>query len=119
MTRADRAAVWLAERDIDALLVTDLVNLRYLTGFTGSSGLALIGGGEGQRLFVTDFRYVSQSAEQVDPDFEHRIATGELFEALAPALEPAAMGQQELRLGFDDAPLSVKSHERLQAPLPA
>ena len=35
-------AASLRERDLDALLVTSAVNLRYLTGFTGSSGLALI-----------------------------------------------------------------------------
>ena len=36
MSRADRVAARLAERELDFLLVTDLVNVRYLTGFTGS-----------------------------------------------------------------------------------
>ena len=37
MSRADRVAARLAERELDLLLVTNLVNMRYLTGFTGSS----------------------------------------------------------------------------------
>ena len=41
MSRADRVVERLD--DLDALLVTDLVNLRYLTGFTGSNGLCVVG----------------------------------------------------------------------------
>ena len=65
--RADRLADAIAERGLDALLVTDLVNVRWLTGFTGSNGAAVVGGGpDGVRRFVTDFRYLTQSAEQLD-----------------------------------------------------
>ena len=42
-TRADRVLAELAARSLDALLVTDLTNVRWLTGFTGSNGLALVG----------------------------------------------------------------------------
>ena len=38
--RADRLSDALGERELDALLVTDLVNVRWLTGFTGSNGAA-------------------------------------------------------------------------------
>ena len=62
MTRADRVSAWLGERELDALLITDPVNVRYVTGFSGSNGLAVIGA-EGARLFITDFRYVTQAAE--------------------------------------------------------
>jgi Xaa-Pro aminopeptidase len=64
--RADRVADALAEREADMLLVTDLVNVRWLTGFTGSNAAAVVGR-EGSRRFVTDFRYLTQSAEEVDP----------------------------------------------------
>ena len=63
MSRADRVAARLDERELDLLLVTDLTNLRYLTGFTGSNGMAILGGDV--RRFVTDFRYVEQAAQQV------------------------------------------------------
>ena len=59
MSRADRVAARLAERELDVLLVTDLVNLRYLTGFTGTNGLAIVG--PDTRRFVTDFRYVERA----------------------------------------------------------
>ena len=63
MSRAERLTGALAERELDALLVTDLVNVRYLTGYTGSNGLALVG--PELRRFITDFRYVEQAAAEV------------------------------------------------------
>jgi Xaa-Pro aminopeptidase len=105
--RADRLAAALGEREVDALLVTDLANVRWLTGFTGSNALALVGGG-GERLFLTDFRYLTQSAEQVPGAWARDIAQ-ELLGAVAAKL-PA---EGPLRLGFDDAHLSVRDHGKL------
>jgi Xaa-Pro aminopeptidase len=118
LTRADRVSAWLAERGLDALLVSDSVNLRYLTGFSGSNGLAVVGT-EGARLFITDFRYSTQSAEQVDPSFERQTASTDLIESLAPTLEPGRLGLDAMRLGFDDVHVSVRTHERLMGLLPA
>lgn len=50
-----------------ALAVTNRKNVRYLTGFTGSAGACLIS--SGSAVFITDFRYRSQAAKQVPPDF--------------------------------------------------
>jgi Xaa-Pro aminopeptidase len=49
---------------VDALVVTKLVNVRYLTGFTGSAGLVLVLPDE--LLLVTDGRYGQQAAEQLE-----------------------------------------------------
>ncbi len=107
--RADRLADAIAERGLDALLVTDLVNVRWLTGFTGSNGAAVVGGGpDGVRRFVTDFRYLTQSAEQLDGRWTREIHT-DLLTGLVAQL-PA---DGTLRLGFDDAKLSVREHRRL------
>ena len=100
----------LAERELDALLVTDLVNVRYLTGFTGSSGLAVVG--RDLRRFVTDFRYVEQAAEQVD-GFDREQAPQEFLNALADGWPGG-----ELRLGFEDEEVSVRRHMRLRDVLP-
>lgn len=53
----------ITEAGCDALLVSSLVNIRYLTGFTGSAGLLLIRPDD--LLFVTDGRYAGQAADQL------------------------------------------------------
>ncbi|HVC70819.1 MAG TPA: Xaa-Pro peptidase family protein [Acidimicrobiales bacterium] len=53
----------LSDAGADALLVTTLRNLRYLTGFTGSAGLLLVTADE--TLLATDGRYRTQAAEQL------------------------------------------------------
>jgi Xaa-Pro aminopeptidase len=112
--RATRLAEELGGLDADALLVDSLVNVRYLTGFTGSSALALVvGEATGARLgghrFLSDFRYATQSAEQVPEEFEREIVTGELLDALAGVLADGGG-----RLGFDDASLTVKQYRKLE-----
>jgi Xaa-Pro aminopeptidase len=108
--RADRLAQRCAERELDAVLVAEPVNLRYLTGFTGTNGLALVGAGnEGVRRFVTDFRYVERAAAEVS-GFDRMQGERDLLDSVRDAL-PA---QRPLRLGFDDAHVSVRTHRRLQ-----
>src|SRR5205807_2660703 len=63
MTRADRLIALLGEPELDSLLVTNLVNVRYLSGFTGTNGACIVSHDE--RLFVTDSRYVEQARQQV------------------------------------------------------
>ena len=41
MTRADRVAARVAERELNAVVVTNIVNVRYLSGYTGSNGICL------------------------------------------------------------------------------
>ncbi|CAN5747210.1 Xaa-Pro peptidase family protein [soil metagenome] len=55
----------LAAAAIAALLVTDLRNVRYLTGFTGTAGRLLVTADGHGDVFVTDGRYATQAAEQV------------------------------------------------------
>ncbi len=115
--RAERVAAELAAHELDALLVERLVDVRYLTGFTGSAALALVfaaqdGAGGGQRFF-SDFRYEAQSAAQVPDAFAREIVAGELLDAVAASL-PAPGG----RLGFDEASVTVKQHRRLLEALP-
>jgi Xaa-Pro aminopeptidase len=110
-TRADRLSERLPGAGVDVMLVTDLVNLRYLTGYTGSNGIALIG--PEMRTFFTDFRYVEQAAEEVEPSFDRRRSPQQLIEGVKDPL-PAG----ELRLGFEAAHVSVNEHARLRELLP-
>jgi Xaa-Pro aminopeptidase len=111
--RADAVADVLAEREADLLLVTDLVNVRWLTGFTGSSGAAVVGR-EGVRRFVTDFRYLTQSAEQLHPSWEREIAV-DLLAGVVKGLPSSG----DVRLAFEDAHMSVKDHAKLAGMLRA
>ncbi len=114
LARIARLALALREQSVDRLLVSAPVNVRYLCGYTGSNGQLLVDSGErSEHRFFTDFRYVTQSAEQVPGEIEREIAPGGLLEAAAGALgEGGVQGAQTL--GFDDASLTVKQHARLR-----
>ena len=62
--RLDRARHRLADCSVDALLVTTLPNVRYLTGFSGSAGVVVLT--EQGILLTTDGRYRTQSGQQLD-----------------------------------------------------
>jgi Xaa-Pro aminopeptidase len=110
VSRADRVEARLGERDAGLLLVTDLVNLRYLTGFTGTNGMCLLG--PGVRRFITDFRYVEQAKRQVE-GFDLEQGPQDFLEALRDGWPPG-----RVRLGFEDQHLSVRQHARLRKLLP-
>ncbi len=105
--RADRLVELLAERDLDALIVTNLTNVRYLTGFTGTNGACLVGRDE--RMFFTDFRYVEQSREQVR-EFDFAGPSRDLLEDIAARVSGA--------VGFEEDHLSVAAHRRLAEKVP-
>jgi Xaa-Pro aminopeptidase len=114
--RVSRMAAELREREIEVVLVSSPVNLRYLTGFTGTSGLALIFAEEGSRprtahRFLTDFRYATQSAAQVPDVFDREIVGGDMLKGVVEVLTSSRAGGG--RLGFDEASLTVKQHMRL------
>jgi Xaa-Pro aminopeptidase len=74
VSAADRRAALagaLADRGLDGLFVTTLVNVRYLTGFTGSNG-ALLVPTSGEPVFFTDGRYRDQADDEL-PDVAHVI----------------------------------------------
>ena len=108
---ADALAGLLAETDADVMVVTEIVNVRYLTGYTGSNGLAVIG--PQLRVFATDFRYREQVATEVDPSFERHEAPRDLVTALETVLPDG-----DVRLGFEAAHVSFRDYARLREQLP-
>src|SRR5690625_2423513 len=52
----------LESNDLDAIIITNPINRRYITGFTGSAGIVIIS--KTANRFVTDFRYTEQATEQ-------------------------------------------------------
>ncbi|HEX4903255.1 MAG TPA: Xaa-Pro peptidase family protein [Acidimicrobiales bacterium] len=61
--RADRVRSAMGEHGCEALVVSDLTNIRYLTGFTGSAGVLVVRAGD--LVLVTDGRYEQQVADQL------------------------------------------------------
>jgi Xaa-Pro aminopeptidase len=96
------------DRELDLLLVSNLVNVRYLCGFSGTNGVCLIGGDE--KIFVTDFRYVERARTEV-PDFELVRGKRDLLGDVTELVK--ARARNGFRVGFDDAEMSVSRHARL------
>jgi Xaa-Pro aminopeptidase len=105
---AARAAMEAAE--VDAMLVSGLVNIRYLTGFTGSNALVVLGAHTATLL--TDFRYQTASEplrEWVDVELAER----DVIRTAADGLDGLTGGAR--RVGFEPAQLSVERHAMLAA----
>jgi len=87
--RRDLLRARLVELEVPAALVTHLVNVRYLTGFTGSNA-ALLVTTDGTDVLATDGRYITQSAQQA-PDVE-RVIDRRVATILAAWAAEAGMG---------------------------
>jgi len=94
-------------RELDSLLVTELVNVRYLTGFTGTNAAAVVTPEE--RLLFTDFRYVEQARAQA-PEYDLVEVGRDMLGVMSARLRG--------RAGFDDEHLSVGAHRKLSERLP-
>jgi Xaa-Pro aminopeptidase len=105
--RGDGLEQRLGERELDLILVTDLVNVRYLTGFTGTNGACVCG--PGVRLFFTDFRYTERAEVEVEG-----------WETVTLAVDWLGGIAERLRgrVGFEDDQMSVRVLEKLKEKLP-
>jgi Xaa-Pro aminopeptidase len=117
--RGERLATLASEAELDCLFVGDLVrpgdsgpdaiaNIRWLTGFTGSSGFAIVG--QDRREFFTDFRYTERAAAEVSADFERATLEGRLVAELAKSFKG--------RVGYDEDATSVASLRKLEEAMP-
>lgn len=105
-----RLAARFPELKLDALLVSALPNIRYLTGFTGSNGLLLIY--PGGSVFMTDPRYDIQAHEQVTGKVD--VVRGPLSAAAARWI--AKKGFR--RIGFEKTRLVYSEYAALREALP-
>ncbi len=99
--RRDRLRQRLVADDLDAMLVSDLVNVRYLSGFTGSNAALLIRAEDPTPVLATDGRYRTQAAQQA-PDAELVIER-----ACGPHLVARAAADGLSRLGFESHVVTV------------
>jgi Xaa-Pro aminopeptidase len=103
----------LAREKVEAFVVSHMENVRYLSGFTGSSGLVLVTPGDA--FFLTDGRYTIQSAAEV-PGFTRMILPQ--GSSLAEAAGEQVRGTGAKRVAFEEAHLSVKAFESLRKAMP-
>ncbi|MBL8798860.1 MAG: aminopeptidase P family protein, partial [Planctomycetia bacterium] len=103
--RRERLARLVAEEQLDALLVSNPVNVSYLTGFSGDSTYLLLGQ---QSRLISDGRYTAQLAEEC-PDLDTYIRPSS---ELLPAAVAKVLTQSGLHaIGFESSSLSVAEFE--------
>jgi Xaa-Pro dipeptidase len=107
-TRRARLATRLEPLGVDALLVSRLPNVRYLTGFTGSNGQVIVA--PDRAVLFTDGRYIEQSAREV-PDLERTVY-------LTGFVDPFTRTCRDLglrRVGFEADGLTYRGYQDLVA----
>ena len=110
MTKLSQLEKQLQADNLDCLLITSEVNRRYVSGFTGTAGMVLVG--EHIKKFITDFRYMDQAREQVK-DFDVVEHKKSILATIQEEL--AAAGVK--RLGFEKQHVTYAQYEQLQKEL--
>lgn len=106
MIRVNKVKKKLEEKNVDALLITNIYNIRYLTNFTGSTGLALIT--KEKAYFITDFRYTEQAAKEAI-DFDIVKNKGLIYKEVARIVEE----DQIKKLAFEETDISYAIYKQL------
>lgn len=106
--RVERLASGL--KDGEFLLVTDLKNVRYLSGYTGTSGIVLLS--SAKAYFLTDFRYVEQAKIQC-PHLELVVHKPIVWDSVADLL-----GEAEV-LYVEESNLTLASYNQLKSRIKA
>lgn len=101
--RIEKLRALMKKAIIDAYLVTSPANLRYLTNFTGTAGMALIT--LDQAFFITDFRYIEQASEQIQgmTIIQHQ---GDIVSELLKLMESESVNV----LGLEDAVMTYADY---------
>jgi Xaa-Pro aminopeptidase len=106
--RQERLASLLTSAGVDALLISDLINVRYLSGFTGSNAALLVFGDGRVPVLATDSRYRTQATRQA-PDLEVAIER-----ACGRHLAARAAAEGARRIGFESHVVTVDGFEVLR-----
>ncbi len=109
--RRERLASSLASAGADAIVVSDLINVRYLSGFTGSNAALLVFADGRPPVLATDSRYRTQAARQA-PDLDVAIER-----ACARYLVQRATAAGSDRIGFESHVVTVDGYDVLRRAL--
>ncbi len=105
--RLGNALSALKAKGLEGLILSDIKNVRYIFGFTGSSAYALIS--EQGSFFLTDQRYATQLKSEVR-GFTKTI----VYKKALDAITGLAAGLKIKRLGFEGAHLSFDSYKKIK-----
>ncbi len=109
--RLDQIRQQLADHNLDGMLITDPLNRRYMTGFSGTAGWALVTAD--RALLAVDFRYYERAAQEA-PDWEQVQVTTRLEDTLAEMVVQTGVG----RLGIEGDHVTVSMHEKMASKVP-
>ncbi|GEK36492.1 M24 family metallopeptidase [Enterococcus thailandicus] len=107
MVRVEKLRKKMQEENLDSFLVTSPYNLRYLTNFTGTTGLAVIT--LDKAFFITDFRYTEQAANQAQ-GFEIIKNVGPIFDEVADLVKRENLNA----LAFEETTVSFLEYSVLE-----
>jgi len=107
-SRVERIRESMRVRRLDALLLTDLDSVRYLSGFTGSTATVVIT--PDRAIIFVDSRYVLQAATDC-PGFEVKKYSGEVIKAVSELVNELA----PTRLGFEADHVTYSTHRKLRS----
>ncbi|MFB5087856.1 Xaa-Pro peptidase family protein [Psychrobacillus sp. FJAT-21963] len=104
MMKLEKLRAALEEQGVDALLITNGYSRRYMTGFTGTAGVAIVS--KNDAVFITDFRYTEQAASQIK---DYRIVqhTKTLIEEVANQVTEMGINS----IGFEKDDLTYSGYE--------
>ena len=111
MQRVKNVQDKLSKYNIDALLVTNMFNVRYLANFTGTTGLVVIT--KDEAYFVTDFRYTEQAVEEAE-GFTIVKNEGPIFEEVAKIVQEDKIEN----LGFEQENITYAVYNQINDIIP-
>lgn len=106
MSNIDRLRTVMAEKELSAMLLSDINSVQWATGFTGSAGLVILTPSEG--VFLTDSRYTIQAKEQVEGLEVDTFSSSQCTQAEFMATHAKRLGIQEL--GFESGSATYSSY---------
>ncbi len=108
MKRIEAVLKEMARQDLDQFVVSNVFNVRYLSGFSGSTAMMLLR--RDRSTLVTDFRYKEQAKAEVFRGVEVEIDTREALKAVCEML-----GDLKGKTGFEAGTLTYSAYEKLKA----
>ena len=105
--RIDKLRTKLKERDIEAFLVTKTENINYLSKFTGTAAKLLIT--QEDSIFITDFRYLDQAADQT-----HGFLIEEISSNFIKGFSELLKRKNINNLSFESQDLNFKTYQKLK-----